>query len=184
MEIRDAQMEMRTVFLGGCAGSLASFLLWAASAALWTWVSARAGIITICAGGVLLFPLSLLILRLMGRRAALSRENPLAALARQAAFIIPLCLPLVGAAALYRLGWFYPALLIVVGAHYLPFVTLYGMPEYYVVGGLMIGAGLAIGYYAPENLTLGGWAGAGILLISAYVLARATERHGTRVSVV
>jgi hypothetical protein len=180
MDIRDAQLEMRTVFRGGCAGSLASFLLWAASGALSTWVSPRAGIITICAGGVLLFPLSLLILRLMGGRAALRRENPLAALARQTAFIIPLCLPLVGAAALYRLGWFYPALLIVVGAHYLPFVTLYGMLEYYVVGGLMIGAGLAIGYYAPENFTLGAWTGAGILLMSAYVLLRAVGRYAPR----
>lgn len=177
MEIREAQREMRDVFLGGFAGGLASSLLWAVSAVLWTFVSARAGIIALCAGGPLLFPASLLILKLMGRPAALRRDNPLAALARQAAFIIPLCLPVVGGATLYRLDWFYPAVLIVVGAHYLPFVTLYGMAEYYVVGGLMIGAGIAIALYSIGLPALGGWAGAGILLIAAFVLRRSVARY-------
>ncbi len=36
-------------------------------------------------------------------------------------------LPLVAAATLYRLGWFYPAFMIVLGAHYFPFAFLYGL---------------------------------------------------------
>ncbi len=40
------------------------------------------------------------------------------------AFTLPLSLPVVGAAALYRLEWFYPAFMVVLGAHYLAFAFL------------------------------------------------------------
>jgi hypothetical protein len=42
----------------------------------------------------------------------------------QAAFVLPLSMPLLLPVGLYRLNWFYPALMILVGAHYLPFVFL------------------------------------------------------------
>jgi hypothetical protein len=40
---------------------------------------------------------------------------------------VPITLPVAGAAALNQRGWFYPACLIIVGAHYLPFVFRYGI---------------------------------------------------------
>jgi hypothetical protein len=45
----------------------------------------------------------------------------------QAAFVLPLSMPLLLPVGLYRLHWFFPALMVLVGAHYLPFATLYGM---------------------------------------------------------
>ena len=95
------------------------------------------------------------------------------ALAIEIAFIVPLCLPLIGAAALHRLNWFYPAFLIVVGAHYLPFAFLYGMRLYLVLGSLMIGAGLLLGLEAPAVFSLGGWIGAGLLFVFAFLGRRA-----------
>ena len=90
-------------------------------------------------GGVLIFPVTQLVLRAVGRPASLSPENPFKWLAMQTAFIVPLCLPVVGGATLHRLDWFYPAVAIVVGAHYLPFMTLYGMPAFGALGGALIG---------------------------------------------
>jgi hypothetical protein len=48
-------------------------------------------------------------LRLLGWSARLSPENPLGKLSLQVALTIPLLLPVVGAAALYKLNGFYPA---------------------------------------------------------------------------
>jgi len=48
------------------------------------------------------------------------------ALAMQVAFVLPLSLPLVFAATAYRQNWFYPAFMIALGSHYLPFIFLYG----------------------------------------------------------
>lgn len=177
MDIRDAQREVREVYLHGAPGALVSAVLWTVSAALSTWVSPRVGAWMLALGGALIFPVLQLVLKGMGRRTSLRPENPLAALAMQSAFIIPLCLPVVAGAALYRADWFYPALMIVVGAHYLPFVTLYGMGLMYALAGALITAGLMLGLYGPRIVALGGWVGAAILGGFALVFAVASKRE-------
>jgi hypothetical protein len=172
MEVKEAQREVRSVFLGGSVGQMVSAALWLGSAALSTWASTRAGILFIVLGGVLIFPTTQLVLWLIQRRASLSAANPLGALAMQIAFTVPLTLPLAGAAALHRLSWFYPACMIIVGAHYLPFVFLYGMWQFGVLAGLMVAGGLLLGLYVPGPFALGGWiTGALLLAFGAFVLA-------------
>ncbi len=165
MQISDAQRDVRTTYLGGFPGQLVSAFIWLASAALATWVSPRAGILALVFGGMLIFPLTQLLLRSLGRPAALPRGHPMNALAVQVAFLVPCGFPLVGAAALHRLFWFYPAFLIVVGAHYLPFTFLYGMRQFIVLSGLMMGTGLLLGLYVPAGFAAGGWVGAGLLFL-------------------
>lgn len=175
LTLAEAQRDVRATFLGGFPGHLVVAAIWFASAALATWVSARAGIVALVFAGIFIFPLTQLVLRLMGRPAALPKGNPMNALAMQTAFIVPLCLPLVGAAALCRLVWFYPAFMIVVGVHYLPFVTLYGMRAYAALAAILIAAGLLIGLYVPSPFALGGWLAAFLFLVFAFVF-RANAR--------
>jgi hypothetical protein len=169
MHVEDAQREGREVFIGGFAGQLVSSILWFLSAALSTWVSTRAGIIVLVLGGVFIFPGTQLLLRAMGRRTNLSKENPLGQLAMQIAFTIPLNLPLVGAATLHRRDWFYPATMIVVGAHYLPFVFLYGMWQFAVLAYALVAGGLVLGLYVPGPFAMGGWLTGAVLLAFAFV---------------
>lgn len=169
MQIADAQREVRTVFQGGFVGGLVSGALWAISTALSTTHSHRAGIIALTLGGALIFPVTSAIYKLTRGRGELSKENPLGELAMQTAFIIPCCLPVVAGATLYKHTWFYPAMLIVVGAHYLPFVTLYGMRAFYVLAGAMVSAGLMIGMYANKSFTLAGWVGVAFFVVFAFV---------------
>ena len=170
MEIQAAQREVRSVFLGGSVGQAVSGIIWLISSALSTWAGIRYGILALVLGGMLIFPLTTLSLKILGHPAGLPRENPFNSLAQQIAFIVPLLMPLVGAAALYKLNWFYPAFMLIVGAHYLPFVTLYGMRPYAVLSAVLIVAGLLIGIYLPPIFTLGGWFTAGVLLLFALVV--------------
>jgi hypothetical protein len=179
MQIADAQREVREVFLGGLVGQLVSAVLWALSAALATFVSPRAGIITLVLGGALIYPVTSLLMKVTRGRGSLSRENPMSQLATQVAFTIPFNLPVVAAAALYKLNWFYPAMLVVVGAHYLPFAFLYGMRAFFVFGSLMTAAGVMIGLYANDSFTLGGWVGAAMLAMFELV-ARAMHKAEAR----
>jgi len=94
-------------------------------------------------------------------------------LAVQVAFTLPLTLPLVFAATAYRHSWFYPAFMIALGSHYLPFIFLYGMWEFGVLAASLIGSELMLGLYLPTTLSLGGWLTALILLIFAFVGRRA-----------
>ena len=169
MQIADAQKDVRTVFLGGFPGQLVSSVVWCASAATLSWYSFRAGVAVLVIGGMFIFLLAQLILRLMGRPHCLPKGHPMNGLAMQIAFTVPLSIPLVLAAALYRHAWFYPAFMIVVGCHYLPFIFLYGMWQFGVLAALLIGSGLFIGLYLPTSLTLGGWLTAALLFVFAFV---------------
>jgi hypothetical protein len=167
MLVSDAQRESRDVYLGGSVGQLVSAVVWLASAAVGTLASPVAGFWALALGGAAIFPLTQAALRLAGHRASLSPENPFRGLAMQVAFTVPLALPVAAAAALHHAGWFYPACLVVVGAHYLPFVFLYGMRTFAVLAAALIGAGYAIGLLAPGEVMLGAWVGGLILLAFA-----------------
>jgi hypothetical protein len=169
MLVRDAQREVRTVFLGGFPGQAVSGTLWLISAALGTWASPRQAMLFLVIAGSFIFPLTQLMLKLMGRRASLSPGNPLNGLAMQIAFTVPLSLPLIGAATLHRAGWFFPAFMVVVGAHYLPFVFLYGMWTFAVLAGLLLAGGVAIGLFMSGAFSLGGWLTGALLLLFAFI---------------
>lgn len=170
MDISDAQRDVRTVFMGGFAGQLVSGAVWLLSAALATWHSPRTAIEALVFGGVFIFPLTQLLLRVMGRPYGLPKGHPMNALGMQVAFTVPLGLPVVGAATLCHQNWFYPACMVVVGAHYLPFIFQYGMWQFGALAASLIGAGLAIALYLPAaGFSAGGWFTALALFIFAFV---------------
>ena len=171
MTVADAQREVRTVFLGGTVGQLVSAVLWLVSAALGTWGSSRIAMIVLLFGGMLIFPLTQLTLRVAGKQGSLSKGNPFTGLAMQTAFIIPLCIPVIGAATLYNADWFFPAFMVVVGAHYLPFITLYGMWHYGVLAAGLIFGGVGIALWVPGIFSVGGWVTAGMLFLFALAVA-------------
>jgi len=170
--VTDAQRDMRIGLMGGFMGQLVSAGLWFASAALATWGSERWAIGFLVVAGFFIFPLTKLGLMLIGHRAKVSRDNPFNALGMQTAFVLPLCLLVVAAAALYRIEWFYPAFMIVLGAHYLPFVTLYGMRMFYALAALLVGAGVVLALYVTMPFSTGAWFTAAVLLVFA-LLGRA-----------
>ena len=101
------------------------------------------------------------------------------ALGMQVAFTLPLNFPLVAAAAMHHLTWFYPAIMIALGSHYLPFIFMYGMPQFGVLAGILITAGVLLGMYVPSSFSLGGWLTAVTLLVFAF-LERRTALNETR----
>jgi hypothetical protein len=169
MLVQDAQREVRIVFVGGFWGQLVSSTVWLASAALGTWATPRAAIFTLVVGGFFIFPVTRLLLRLSGGRASLTSGNPLWYLGMQIAFTLPLSMLLLIPVSVFRLNWFYPALMILVGAHYLPFVFLYGMRMFIALGAIFVGSGVAIALYFAGSFSLGGWIGGLTLFIFAWV---------------
>jgi hypothetical protein len=157
MHVEQAQQEVRSVYLAGFPGQLVAGLVWLLSAMFGTFGSPRQAIVVLLVGASLIYPLTTGALRLMGRPTALSRDNPLRGLAIQLALVVPLAIPLVLAATLHRQDWFYPALMVAVGAHYLPFVFLYGMRQFALLSGALVGGGILIGRWVHGPFTLGGW---------------------------
>jgi hypothetical protein len=171
--ISDAQCEVRTIYLGGFVGQLVSSMIWFASAALATYVEPKVGFWALAIGGAAIFPITQALLLLAGREASLARQNPLGGLAMQIAFTVPLVIPVAGAAAIHRPGWLYPACMIIVGAHYLPFVFLYGMKTFAALAAALTFAGFGIGLLAPDRIAMGGWVGGAVLFLFAFALLAA-----------
>jgi hypothetical protein len=82
------------------------------------------------------------------------------------------------AAMMHDQNWFFPAMAVIVGAHYFPFVTLYGMWQYWVLGAGMIAIGFVVGLYANEGFALAGWATGAWLVLYAGLTAL-TQRERT-----
>lgn len=169
MDVQDAQRESRSVFIGGFWGQLVSSVIWLAAAAMGTWVTPKASILTAVIAGFFIFPLTQLMLRLSGRRASLSRENPFNSLGMQVAFVLPFSMLLLVPVCLYNLNLFFPALMVLLGAHYLPFATLYGMRMFLILAGILIASGILIAHYFSGMFSLGAWIGGLALFVFAWI---------------
>ena len=65
---------------------------------------------------------------------------------------------------------FFPAAMVVIGAHYLPFITLYGMRVFGVLAAALVLGGVGLALYGPAVFSLGGWLTAAILIVFAFAV--------------
>ena len=175
MEILQAQADVRRIYRAGFLGPLVSAVIWAAANAVFTWGSPAAGMAALFFGGMLIFPLGTLVMKTLGGPTALPKGHPSAALAMQCAFTVPLGLLIAIALGSYEPAFFFPATLIIVGAHYLVFISLYGMRLYAVLAGALILLGVTTMFLVPELGGISGWLGAAIFLLFAVLLFRAQD---------
>lgn len=144
MSIAEAQQDMRSAYFGGATGAVTSATVWLVAAVVASFTGPKAGIITLVLGGTLIFPISVLLSRIVGRSGKPSQGNPLAALALEGTIWMLLGIPVAIGAAFYRLEWFFPAMLLVIGGRYLTFATLYGMRIYWAFGATLAAAAFAL----------------------------------------
>ena len=169
MDIQDAQREVRSVYIGGFWGQLVSSVIWLMSAMVGTWVTPRASILTVVIGGFFIFPLTQMLLRLSGRRASVSRDNSFHSLGMQVAFVLPFSMLLLVPVGHYDLNLFFPALMVLLGAHYFPFATLYGMRMFLFLGGILIAAGIVIAHWFSGTFSVGAWVAGLALFVFAWI---------------
>lgn len=170
MTVCEAQSRVRSVFLGGSVGQFVTGIIWLVSAALSTFVGPSQGILALVVGGMLIFPLTQLALKFMGRPTSLARDNPLNSIPLTSVFAMVAMYPLIYAAARYNINWFFPAFMIVVGAHYLWFIFLYGMRAYAVLAAILVGSGIAVGLLWPTVFPIGGWLAGAVLVVFAVII--------------
>lgn len=132
--IADAQQDMREAYHGGATGAVCSASAWLTAALVATFANPKAGILTLIFSGMLIFPASVLLSKIIGRSGKHSKDNPLAPLAIQGTIWMLISIPVAIGVAFYKVEWFFPAMLLVIGGRYLTFATLYGMKIYWAFG--------------------------------------------------
>jgi hypothetical protein len=169
MNILDAQRENRFRFSGGLYGQTISGLIWLISAGFASWGSPETAILVLVVSGFFIFPITELLVRTVGTRSKLSSGNLLPQLGMQVALVLPFSMPLLLPVSRFDLNLFYPALMILLGAHYLPFAFLYGMRMFAVLAALLLGGGIIIAMYLSSSFSIGAWYTGIVLLIFAVV---------------
>jgi hypothetical protein len=142
MNFEEAQADMRRAYYDGATGVLASASAWLAAAIVAWRHTPQAAIFTLLIGGMLIYPASVLLSKALGRSGVHAKTNPLAPLAASGTLWMLLVIPVAYGASLYRLDWFFPAMLLIIGGRYLTFATLYGTALYYALGAALAMAGL------------------------------------------
>lgn len=175
-ELAEAQAEVRRSYRSASVGQIYSGAVWLASALAWSILGTSTGVLVLLIGGVLIYPVTTLVSRLLGSAGSIPKANPL----RMAGLTIPIVgalgIPVAGAAALYDIDWFYPAFMVIIGAHYLPFAHLYGMRVFLPLGATMWFAGVAIALWAREASVIGALL-TGLALVGVGVWAEGRYRN-------
>lgn len=176
MQIQQAQADVRRIYKGGAFGTVVSAMVWGVASAAFEWATPVAAMAVLFAGGMLIFPLASLALKITGGPSALPKGHPSIGLAMQSAFTVPIGLLLALALGTVDPRLFLPAAAIIVGAHYLTFIALYGMREYAVLAGALVLIGTSALFVVPEFREFVGWTCTLVLVLAAPLLYRAGMR--------
>jgi hypothetical protein len=169
MTIAEYQYNMRQAYAGGATGIFASSLIWFAAAFIAYFGTPAQSIIGIYIGGMLIFPLSIVFSKLVGRRGSHDAKNVLGKLAIETTIFMLVCFPLAYAASLAHIEWFYPAMLCIIGGRYFIFSTIYGLKTYWLLGGALLVGALCLLLFKSE-FYVGALMGALIELLFAFVV--------------
>ena len=177
MNVAEAQQDMRNAFHGGATGVLASAAVWFVAGVVATVSSPGNAVWALLVGGMMIHPAAVLLARALGRPGTPTPGNPLAALALEGTFFFLLAIPLAYAISRYRVEWFFPAMLLLIGGRYLTFATLYGMRVYWACGATLALAGFLVAF-VEAPVSVGAFAGAVVELGFAAVVLVSARRGG------
>ncbi len=178
LTLQSAQADMRQAYCWGAPGVLVSGLVWLTAGTVAALSSEKASVLTLLFGGAAIFPLSVVMTKLLGHSGKHDTGNPLGRLAMEGAFwLLAGCVIAYGMHVI-RIEWFFPAMLLIIGGRYFTFQTIYGSRLYWACGALLCAASLALAL-ARAAVVTGAGAGAAIELIFAVILFAQAKRAAT-----
>jgi len=170
--IGEAQRDLRQVYWRGGPGVLVSGSAWLAAGAVALAGTPQQTVLTLFVGGMLIHPIGVLLCKLLGRRGAHTRGNPLAPLGMENTLWLMFGCALAYGVSLWRSELFFPAMLLMIGGRYLTFATLYGMRLYWVFAAVLAGAGMLLAR-SGAPMAVGAFAGGVIEIVFGIAICRA-----------
>jgi len=168
-ELYNRHTEYRHCHFGGSVYLAVEGVLWLLSAAFGAAGQVPAAMLILLIGGMLIHPVASGFSRLFGMSSP-AESNTLPVLNTWLALTIPLGLPLIiMTTADGHASMFYPALAVLVGAHWLPFAWIYSMKSFLVISGSMVAAGIFFGFVHTVSFSACGFVSGGILLVFSAV---------------
>jgi len=157
VDISASQRDMAKAHVRGAPGVLVSGLVWLIAGWLWLNQGVANGFYALFVGGLLIFPLSLLVSRVVFRAPAATKGNPLERLALESTFILFAGILLAWCFLRVSPELAFPAMAVAIGVRYFVFRTIYGSVIYWLLGGAIAGLGAWMAVMPaelPVNLAL------------------------------
>ncbi len=143
MDFRDAQRDIAAAYVNGAPGVLVSGIVWLAAGLVEQAEGTSTAFAVLFFGGVLIFPLSMLLCRMVFRSPSTTEGNALERLGFENIVMLFAGI-LLGFVALKMVPQLaFPAVAVAVGARYFTFRTLYGDVNYWFLGGIIALIGTA-----------------------------------------
>lgn len=142
MDFIESQKDMNLSYVCGATGVLVSGAVWTLAGVIGIAISNVASMIALFVGGMFIFPLSVMLSKQMSASGKHSSENSLRHLALETLPVLFCGLLIAFYVAQFKIELFFPIMLLTIGARYFSFQTLYGLKEYWLLGALLIIAGI------------------------------------------
>lgn len=141
----EQQREMCLAHYDGAPGILVSGLVWVTSALVCFLLGVHQGVWTLLIGGALIYPLSLVVTKALGRSAQTSKTNALNQLGMASTFWLILCCAMAYGLFVFKPVLFFPAMMATIGCRYMVFASMYGKSIFWILGvSLVASANLAL----------------------------------------
>ncbi len=132
------QSEMRHACYDGAPGILVSGLVWIAAALVCFEFGVNKAVWTLLIGGALIYPMGMIVTKVLGRPAMVGKTNALNQLAMASTIWLILCCAMSYGLYLLKPELFFPAMMATIGSRYLVFASVFGRAIYWVLGGILI----------------------------------------------
>jgi len=175
MDMKAAQLDMRTAYFGGGTGALVSGSVWIMGGLVALYGTNRQAVIAFLVAGMFIFPASVLVDKLFGRSGKHHKDNPLGPLALEST--VMMMLGILIALGTLTAGWqmFFPVMLLIIAGRYLVFATIYGMKLYWIFAAALAAAGVAV-FRLELPFYSGGLIGGAIEIVFAGLLMAQSKK--------
>ncbi|WP_372627871.1 hypothetical protein [Arsukibacterium sp.] len=174
MDFTESQNDMNSAFTGGATGVFASGLVWLIAGVVGVTMSNVAAMYALFIGGMFIVPLSIFFSKLLSATGKLSSKNVLRHLALETLPVLFGGLLIAFYVAQIKIELFFPIMLLAIGARYFAFHTLYAIKEYWLLGALLMVAGVACPVLGLPFIA-GAFAGAVLEIVFALILFRKSK---------
>ena len=148
---KQAQIDMCRGYANGSIGIIVSGLIWLVSATISYQYSAKQSIWTLLIGGMFIYPLGILLSKVMGLNGTHTKGNPLGNLAMEGTIFMIMCLPIAFGLSLQHAEWFFQGMLLIIGGRYLTFASIYGLKLYWILGAALGMAAYLLFYFKVQS---------------------------------
>lgn len=175
MNFEEAQKDMNYSYFGGGTGVLVSGLVWSIAGSVALFSFSQSSMLTLFFGGMFIHPLAMLLSKVLKRPGNHDPKNPLGKLALESTVILFVGLFIAFYVAKLQIEWFYPIMLMIIGVRYLAFNTLYGTKIYWVLGAVLMLAGMLCILFGTDFIVGAFIGGATEILFSTVILYQSTN---------